>query len=284
MKYKIIIGLLFTLNYNMIYSKELKVLTLNVKDDRSSLPLIAMKKELQQKKIQPDFILLQEMHIESNSHSTIKNYASNLNYTNLSQVKRKEDTESLGILSSYNIMKNPLTGKLSIWSLHLKAKSKYKRVALMTDFLVPLVGRTRVINTHLAHKKDLDTRSVRKNQVEEIINWIKNQQKDLPAQAIIFGGDFNSNKKESIYSGELDTITTTPLSKNLYFQDQNGSTHTSHDNRRIDNIYYASLNSSLSFKSEEILFEEKVKLKKNQFIAISDHKGVLHTYKAKTTQ
>lgn len=221
----------------------------------------------------PHIVLLQEMHIDysnKNNINTVKEFANTLGYNHFYGFSRP-DHEALGLASNFPFAINPFTGKKAIWTLYFKENKKHKRIALIADFKNSYLGRIRVINTHLEYEKN--NGDTRKLQLQELIYYFENLQDILPADVIICGGDFNSNKNESFYKGELDYFYNN--TNKINFIDLNTNKNTSKDERRIDYIFVSAKN--IIFNYENLLFDHNSNydLYKNP---ISDHSAVLHQY------
>ena len=262
-----------------------QVMTFNMKNDSVETLKTMQEFFTSNPATKPQLVLLQEMHIrydDQNLTDTVKDFSSILDYPYYAGISRPKDYEAVGIASTFPFMLNPLNGKDSVWALHFKITGKHKRAAIFADFNVPKIGRLRVINTHLEHIKT--NGEIRKSQMTELLDFMEHLQKIVPADAIIFGGDLNSNKTESFYVGELDAITTGTATIN--FLDFNGTDVTSHDARRIDYIFHTPLKSPLTFERETILFSSPIlghnskgKTDIGALIKISDHNAVMHTFK-----
>lgn len=251
----------------------INVMTFNIKWDNND-NFIAMKTffDLNKDK-KPNIILLQEMHINysnQNNINTVKEFANTLNY-NFFYGFSRPDYEALGLVSTFPFAINPFTGEKAIWTLYFKENKKHKRIAIIADFKNSYLGRIRVINTHLEYEKNNgDTRRL---QLQELIYFFENLQEILPADVIICGGDFNSNKNESFYKGELDYFYSNV--NKINFTDFNGYESTSKDQRRIDYIFIHT--KKIIFNYENLLFDQNINYDfyKNP---ISDHRAVLHQY------
>ena len=218
----------------------------------------------------PDIILLQEMHTRDGL-SSVQIMAETLGYKYYSQVSRPPDYEGLGILSKFRHSISEFTQAEAIRPLYYKTKDKYNRMALITDFDVPKFGKIRVANTHLAHRRA--SGDYRKKQITEALRELTHIQSIEPASLEILGGDFNSNKYENFYKNEFDFVGK-KFRDGGKFIDLNGSQSTSHDNRRIDFLFYKlDKEMKITEHKEDILFGSKDPV---SGLVISDHKGVLH--------
>lgn len=218
----------------------------------------------------PDFILMQEIMV-TKELSLVRQLAKLMGLAFV-HFPRKKGSEGIGILSQY-----PLSQDSISQNFELTTNDKFVRIAQIVDFDTVGLGVVRIVNTHLAHK--VDKGDIRKSQTGEIILKIDEVENHNKSVVTIFGGDFNANKNESRYKGELDFATIfdtdsldaiTGHDHRYNFLDLNGSNFTTDDSRRIDHIFYK-LSSHIRIK----YFKERVI--DNSFLpVISDHRALLH--------
>lgn len=255
---------------------KLDVLTINLehKDRPHELKIAADHLRTELERV-PDFIMCQEvMFKRSGEHkNTAAVLASELGFYSKG-TKRKSDREGLAIISRY---------PFDFYDeLHYKAQTTrlllgFKRVSVMGEFMVPKVGRVRVVNVHFTNWGF--ERHIRKQQLKETMKWIANRQCQQPAAVTFLGGDFNS-KRHWAEMKKLDedhgdgTVVWNDYNTDSPSQGLIGDPH-----QRIDYIFVSAAG-RLTFDGEKILFREKLSDGNSSF-RLSDHVGVLHSYSVK---
>jgi endonuclease/exonuclease/phosphatase family metal-dependent hydrolase len=222
----------------------LSVLSFNMehKEKPEQLKIIAqrLKNDLAET---PDFILLQEVVFRSvrtrGDSSTAETLGELLGYYT-EGTKRSSDSEGVAILSRYPF--------LYYASKELKAQTNrlllgFQRVSVMGEFMVPMIGRVRVVNVHFtnwgfeAH--------VRHKQIQETLQWMVERQREVPADLTILGGDFNCVPGDD----EIRLVTQSPMGRQLGFQDFNSDGPTrgapGRPNTRVDYIFASSPHTKL---------------------------------------
>jgi endonuclease/exonuclease/phosphatase family metal-dependent hydrolase len=253
---------------------KIDVMTVNLehKDRPSELRAAAdyMRTELERI---PDFIMCQEvMFKRSGEHKdTAAVLAAELGYQSRG-TKRKSDKEGLAIISRYPFAHYE--------ELHHKAQTSplllgFKRVSVMGEFIVPGVGRVRVVNVHYTNWGF--ERHVRKNQIKETMKWIADRQCIQPAVITFLGGDFNSKR----HWNEMKKLDDKHGDGSIVWEDYNTEAPSQgligEPHQRIDYIFVSAGN-GLAFGGEKILFKDKLKNGDSEF-RLSDHVAVLHSYR-----
>jgi endonuclease/exonuclease/phosphatase family metal-dependent hydrolase len=231
----------------------------------------------------PDFIMMQEVMFRRPSRKGEDNTAAvlaNLLGYYSKGTKRTSDREGIAIASRYPFDYYD--------HLHLEAQTNrlllgFRRVSVMGEFLVPAVGRVRVVNVHLtnwgfeAH--------VRAKQLEETLDWIAERQKQVPAEVTIFGGDFN------IEPGwrELGLVNEATHTLGMRFHDYNTEQYThgpeGHPRHRVDYIFISAPHAQIKMHGERRMFVDGLTDHRDgDVFHVSDHVPVLHEYTVSTTR
>ncbi|MHC4220607.1 MAG: endonuclease/exonuclease/phosphatase family protein [Planctomycetota bacterium] len=225
----------------------------------------------------PDFILCQEVLFQrarrKGQRNTAAVLADELGYF-CEGTKRTSDREGVAIISRYPFVHYD-------WK-HLKARTStfllgFRRVSVMGEFLVPEVGRVRVVSVHFAYLGF--EHHVRRKQLTETLEWIAEREREVPANLTILGGDFNMQPHWS----ELAPMWDTEISGNLKYRDWNGAEPTrgpqGNPNARIDYIFVAASGCDLRMLGEKLLFGERLpRASGSGEFWLSDHLLVLHEY------
>lgn len=245
----------------------LNVLTINMehRDRPHELKAAAEHLRLQPYRL-PDFILCQEVMFNRGGQfdNVAAVFANELGYQ-CRGTKRKGDSEGLAIISKY---------AFDFYDeLHHKAQTNrvllgFNRVSVMGEFIVPRVGRVRVVDVHYtnwgfeAH--------VRRKQIEETTKWIADRQVKQQAAITFLGGDFNAKRDWS----EMKKLDERHGGGSIVFDDYNTNVFSQGlvgpPDQRIDYIF-VSAGAGLSFESEWMVFANNFR--------ISDHIGVMHIYR-----
>jgi endonuclease/exonuclease/phosphatase family metal-dependent hydrolase len=179
--------------------------------------------------------------------------------------KRKGDSEGLGIISRYPFAFYD--------QLHHKAQTTkvllgFNRISIMGEFMVPSVGRVRVVDVHYTNW-GFEAR-VRRQQINETLKWIADRQARQPAVITFLGGDFNAKRNWS----EMKKLDQRLGDGTIVFDDYNTDVPSQGlfgpPDQRIDYIF-VSAGKGLSFEAEWMVFANNFR--------ISDHIGVMHTYR-----
>jgi endonuclease/exonuclease/phosphatase family metal-dependent hydrolase len=258
--------------------KRLAVLSFNMQHKDQPQQLAAMADQLGADVPRlPDFILCQEVLFKRARHkgqdNTAAVLADELGY-HCRGTKRTSDREGVAIVSRYPFDHYE--------SKHLKARTAafllgFRRVSVMGEFLVPDVGRVRVVSVHFAYQSF--EHHVRRKQLTETLEWIADRQAEVPAELTVLGGDFNIEPHWS----ELKPMWDTELTGGLRFSDWNGDDPTrgpkGNPNVRIDYIFVAASGCNLRMMGEKLLFGEKLRRRNGSGrFWLSDHLAVLHEY------
>lgn len=252
------------LSFNMQHRdrpEELRVLAARLEQDLDRLP---------------DFILCQEVlfqrHRSRGEDNTAAVLADLLEYR-CHGTKRLSDREGLAILSRHPFV---------YWSqLDLEANTSrlllgFKRVSVMGEFLVPGVGRVRVVNVHLTNWPF--EHHVRRRQLQETLDWIERRQLAVPAAATVMGGDFNIEPDWS----EMDLVTAPRGPVEVRFEDRNTARPTrgpaGRPASRVDYIFVSSPGHDLALLDERLLFVEGLEAPGARRFWLSDHVLLLHEY------
>ena len=228
----------------------------------------------------PDFILLQEVRFKRSSAGEIENstaaaLARQLGH-HVQGTKRTSDREGVAIVSRYPFVHYE--------ALHMKTQTSrlllgFRRVSVMGEFLVPDVGRVRVVNVHFTNWGF--ERRVRRKQLKETLEWMAQRQAEVPADVIFLGGDFNAQPD----GDELDLLDDQTLTGGLQFHNFNDINALTKGSRRgnvkkrIDYIFVATPSYKPELIDEEILWRQGLAHHgSNRRFYPSDHLPVLHAY------
>jgi len=228
----------------------------------------------------PDFILMQEVMFgrakRSGEDNTAAVLANDLGYY-CRGTQRSSDREGIAIASRYPFL---YYASRELEHQTSRVLMGFNRVSVMGEFKVPDLGRVRVVNVHLTNW-DFDAR-VRRLQLEETLEWVGQRQKDVPADLIIFGGDFNIKAD----SDDLDMMYDVALCGGVEYRGYNNPQATTRNNtKRVDYIFIATpgQRSDLAYLSEQTLFRDGLVHADGRRFRISDHTPVLQEYRVSTT-
>lgn len=227
----------------------------------------------------PDFILCQEVLFERSREEEESNTAAVLANDlgcHWRGTKRTSDREGVAIISRY-----PFT---HYDELHLKSQTSrmllgFRRVSVMGEFNVPDVGLVRVVNVHFTNW-GFEAR-VRQNQLEETLAWLAERDAQVPADLIVFGGDFNIKFGDD----EMTTLTEGKFAERFEFQDFNTNNPTrgkpGNPKHRVDYIFISAPQTELRMvgRGEQRLWLNGLTSsnRRGRFW-LSDHVPVLHEY------
>jgi len=233
----------------------LRVITFNTKHRDVPVQLAAVAKRLQSDFPQPpDFILCQEVVFDRPKSKAQDNTAAALAAQlgegwHCRAVAREGGPEGVAILSPHPFE--------HFEHLHLKTrdawhKAGFPRVSVMGEFQLPPIGRVRVVNVHLAHRHS--AHDIRREQLRETLEWMAARQREVPADAIILGGDFNIEPGWDEWSVLKDAS----VNGGLEFHDFNSATPCSgkvgRPFQRVDYVYIAAPQRAVTSAGEAILW------------------------------
>jgi len=225
----------------------------------------------------PEFMLLQEVMFKRSKSkgedNTAAVLADQLGYY-CQGTKRTSDREGIAIASRYPFAYYD--------SLNLKSQTSalllgFRRVSVMGEFLVPAIGRVRIVNVHFTNWGFEE--HVRYKQLKETLEWIAQREAQVHAVVTIFGGDFNAEPDGS----EMPLLTDASVVGDLKYQNFNTSDPTrggeGHPNKRIDYLFVSAPAQSLNFVREQRLWVDGLVAKAGDSpFWLSDHVPVLHQY------
>jgi endonuclease/exonuclease/phosphatase family metal-dependent hydrolase len=171
------------------------VLTYNTKHRDVPIQLAAVSKEFKTtfSQQQPDFILLQEVVFDRPSRmghdNTASAFAELIGYEARGQA-RDGGAEGVSILSRHPF--------LYFDHLHIQARDAllsggFPRVSIMGEFDCAGIGRVRVVNVHLTQRRSQS--DIRRQQLQETLEWMNRRQAEAPADVIILGGNTSRPSK-----------------------------------------------------------------------------------------
>jgi endonuclease/exonuclease/phosphatase family metal-dependent hydrolase len=224
----------------------------------------------------PDFILCQEVMFSRSGNtefgSSAEMLATRLGYFAQGSGRRTQ-REGLAIVS-----RHPFD---FFEAKQLKARSLpllgWPRVSLMAEFLVPGMGRVRVVDVHFTH--NTGEHSMRARQLRETLAWVAQRERAVPADVTILGGDFNARP----HWREMDLVNDAPPELDFDFLNFNGDEPTKRKGgtwkHRIDYIFAAAPLRELRFVGETLLWPQGLPNASGhgRFMP-SDHLLVLHEY------
>ncbi len=265
----------------------LSVMSFNMEHRDKANELTAIARDLRGRSDEiPDFILLQEVvfrHAESKgADNTAASLADDLEYY-CRGTKRSTDREGVAIISRYPFL---YYASRELEAQTSRALFGFNRVSVMAEFSVPEVGRVRVVNVHLTNW-GFEER-VRRKQLVETLEWTAQRQREVPADVIIFGGDFNIEPQWD----ELDLVFNKTITGGIEYRNYNDPTTLTRGSKgdpdiRVDYIFVATPNrkSDLAHISEECLWQNGVRMAKtNKSFFPSDHLPVVHEYRVLNAQ
>jgi endonuclease/exonuclease/phosphatase family metal-dependent hydrolase len=227
----------------------------------------------------PDFILCQEVLFERSRVEEESNTAALLANElgcHWRGTKRTSDREGVAIISRYPFAYYD--------ELHLKSQTSrmllgFRRVSIMGEFNIPDVGLVRVVNVHFTNWGFES--HVRRNQLEETLEWLEARDSQKPADLIVLGGDFNIKSGDE----ELNVLTDGKFAKRFAFRDFNTDNPTrggpGKPKYRIDYLFVSSkqVDVRMAGKGEQRLWLEGLKATDHHSrFWLSDHVPLLHEY------
>jgi endonuclease/exonuclease/phosphatase family metal-dependent hydrolase len=209
--------------------------------------------------------------------NTAANLADELDYF-CRGTKRTSDREGLAIISRYPFR---YYAERHLKNQTSRALLGFNRVSVMGEFNVPEVGRVRVVNVHFTNW-GFEER-VRRGQLTETLQWVAERQSEVPADLIIFGGDFNIEPSWD----ELDLMHDRSVTGGIVYHSHNDpqtETFGSKGNpkKRVDYIYIAEplRPTGVAIVDEEVLWPAGIRLAgSNKRLHLSDHLPVLQEFR-----
>jgi endonuclease/exonuclease/phosphatase family metal-dependent hydrolase len=192
--------------------------------------------------------------------------------------QRPSDREGVAIASRYPF--------LYYASRELDAQTSrlllgFNRVSVMGEFSVPDVGRVRVVNVHLTNWGFEE--HVRRQQLTETLQWTAARQREVPAEVIIFGGDFNIEPEWN----QLGLMKSPAATGSIKYRTHNNPDSLTFGGRgnprtRVDYIFIAEPRNrtELPHVSETCLWHDGVAFTSSgRTFYPSDHLPVVHEYR-----
>ena len=260
-----------------VHDNRLTALSFNMQHRDRPLELIAMARYLHEVEGVPDFILCQEVVFRRPSwrgrDNTAAVLADELGY-HTAGTDRRGSREGVAILSRFPFAYYD--------QRHLKARTSpllfgFARVSVMGEFIVPRIGRVRVVNTHLAYQPWEG--HVRRKQLDETLAWLAEREAREPAAVTIFGGDFNLKPGAKALAPLSDSKTI----GRLQFINANTDWPTlgrrGHPTKRVDYIFISAPTRDVRFLGERLLFADGLwQSDGTRRFHPSDHLPLLHRY------
>jgi endonuclease/exonuclease/phosphatase family metal-dependent hydrolase len=260
----------------------LSVMSFNMHHRDKSTELAAIARDLRSRSAEiPDFILLQEVMFRGESSKSEDNtaaaLANNLDYY-CRGTKRSSDREGVAIISRYPFL---YYASRELEAQTSRALFGFNRVSVMGEFKVPDVGRVRVVNVHFTNW-GFEER-IRRKQLAETLRWTAARQREVAADVIIFGGDFNIEPDWDELQMVFDRATTGGIEYRNY-NDPAALTFGSRGDpgKRVDYIFIATPGNanSLAHVDEQCLWEKGVRFASTgKSFYPSDHLPVVHEYR-----
>ena len=225
----------------------------------------------------PDFILCQEVVFgrpqRKGEENTAALLATLLGYHERGTA-RKNGMEGLAILSRHpfdHYDQRHLGSRDGFFS------GGFPRVSVMGEFLVPDLGRVRVVNVHLAHRRS--RHELRREQLRETLAWMADREREVPADVILLGGDFNIEPEWE----ELALVHDSAANGDLVFADHNPRVPTSgragNPSRRVDYFFVAAPNRNVDSVGEAILWPHGLLTSDGTArFWLSDHLLLMHVF------
>ena len=260
-------------------AQSLSVISFNMehKDRPSQLKVVAehMKSELS---ALPDFICCQEVVFErgGSQDNTAAVLADDLGYY-CRGTKRTSDREGVAIVSKY-----PFTYYAA---RNLKSQTSplligFRRVSIMGEFDVPNLGRVRVVDVHFTNWGF--EHHVRRKQLAETLQWIKDRQAEAPAAVTILGGDFNAKA----WWDEMKQIKQPGEFGNLAFKDFNSQANSfglpGTPSKRIDHLFVYAPQLEPRLLEEKLFWRDGLRDGGSRFY-VSDHLLLMQRYEFKAS-
>ncbi len=259
-------------------SKQLTVMTFNMQHRDRPTELAEIARYLRDVETVPDFILCQEVLFERTKWQGFENTAAVLADElgcYVEGTNRRANREGVAIVSRHPFVFYD--------ERHLKARTSslwmgFPRVSVMGEFIVPRIGRVRVVSTHLAYQPWEG--HVRRKQLNETLAWVAERDAMMPADMTIFGGDFNLLPG----AAEFAPLADPRITGRLRFMDSNTDRPTfrglgGRPVKRVDYIFVSAPGGDVRFLGERLLFEDGLwHTDGSSRFHPSDHLPVLHGY------
>jgi endonuclease/exonuclease/phosphatase family metal-dependent hydrolase len=257
----------------------LSVMSFNMwhKDRPDQLKTMANQLRVDLKQL-PDFVLCQEVVFgrggaEDNTAAVLGNQ---LGYY-CRGTRRTSDREGIAIISRYPFVYYA--------DRHLKAQTSrllfgFNRVSVMGEFMVPGIGRVRVVDVHLTNWAF--EHHIRRKQLQETLAWISEREAQVPAAVTILGGDFNSKS----HWDEMKQISAADSTGRVRFMNFNSNLPSmgslGNPKKRIDHIFVSAARGAVQLVQEELFWKEGLRNGSSRFY-VSDHLCLLHVYSFRNT-
>jgi endonuclease/exonuclease/phosphatase family metal-dependent hydrolase len=255
----------------------LAVMSFNMwhKDQPERLKIMAEQLRADLKQL-PDFILCQEVvfNRDGAEGKTAEVLGNQLGYY-ARGAKRTSDREGIAIISRYPFAYYA--------EKHLKSQTSrllfgFNRVSVMGEFMVPGIGRVRVVDVHLTNWSF--EHHIRRQQLEETLAWISQREAMVPAAVTILGGDFNA-KGQWDEMQQLRQADATGRIRFMNFNSQEPSMGSpGRPNKRIDHIFVSATQGAVQLVQEKLFWKEGLRNGSSRFY-VSDHLCLLHVYSFK---
>jgi endonuclease/exonuclease/phosphatase family metal-dependent hydrolase len=221
----------------------------------------------------PDFVLCQEIVFGRDDPlpNTAAVLAADLGY-HWRGTKRTTDSEGVAILSRFPF---DYYSERHLQSQTSRLLIGFRRVSVMGEFLVPSVGRVRVVNVHLTNWRF--EHRIRNKQLRETLQWIAQRDAQVPATLTFLGGDFNAEITWPEMGQLLSSPPGAPGFQNFNSLSPTRGTPGSPDTR-IDFVFVASRALAVRFVREQLLWPQGLFDGADHFYP-SDHLAVVHDYR-----
>lgn len=252
----------------------LSLMTVNLKhkDVPEELATVARRLKLDTERV-PDFVLCQEVMFQRSGRdeNTAAVLAREMGYY-VRGTKRTSDREGVAIVSRYPFE--------NYFEQHLASQTArlllgFRRVSVMGEFLVPEVGRVRVVNVHLTNWPWEG--HVRRKQIAETLAWMETRQREAPAVLTFLGGDFNA---------EFDDPEMKQIAAARYEDYNTRKSHKGYvgsmGSRRIDLIFVAAHEQPARLARERVLWADGLRHADGREFDLSDHRAVYQLYRLDT--
>jgi endonuclease/exonuclease/phosphatase family metal-dependent hydrolase len=255
------------------------VLTFNMKHRDVPLQLDAAARYLKtQFQDLPDFILCQEVVFDRpksrGAPDTASALAEHLGYQSRGDA-RDGGHEGLAILSRHPF---EYYDHLHLQSRDGLLSGGFPRVSVMAEFTIP-DGKVRVVNVHLTQRQS--QHDIRAAQLQETLRWMDARQREVPADIIVLGGDFNIEPQWNRLPQLIES--SAAEGDDVKFLDFNSTESTSGNvgdpRQRVDYIFIAGVDRKVSSLGEAILWREGVPTVDGAArFWPSDHLPLLHVF------
>lgn len=262
-------------SHELVGARPISVLSFNMqrKENQRNIELVAKHLREDTQRL-PDFILCQEVMFNRSERAAFSSSAAALadqfGY-HVAGSPRRSGREGIAIVSKYPFE------HFDFKQLDNKSLFGFPRVSVMGEFLVPGVGRVRVVDVHLTHWSG--EHAMRHRQLEETLEWVAAREAIAPADMLILGGDFNAKP----FSTELALINEAPSHMDFELMNFNTEDNTKGGKGswtyRVDYIFASAPAHELRFQGETLLWADGLpKANGRGTYWPSDHLLVLHEY------